>query len=178
MRIDFYTKAVLTIIAGALVWLCVAATPLGTPVTAQGTPALTHVVIGGWVDASGTQHRLPVPNTAIASLPVASHAPMTTAGPTTAPPAQAPAPPTANRPANWNTMTAADQTQWLACQQDPANCGTTASASGATAGRTTAKPAPAQQQTRVQCAATTQRGTRCSRMAEPGGQFCWQHKGL
>jgi micrococcal nuclease len=33
-------------------------------------------------------------------------------------------------------------------------------------------PAPA---TRQQCAATTQKGTRCSRMANPGSSYCWQH---
>jgi len=38
----------------------------------------------------------------------------------------------------------------------------------------TAKPVlPA---TRTQCAATTQRGTRCARMADLGSAYCWQHK--
>ena len=35
---------------------------------------------------------------------------------------------------------------------------------------TGAKPA------REQCAAKTQKGTRCSRLAEPGSAYCWQHK--
>jgi hypothetical protein len=29
---------------------------------------------------------------------------------------------------------------------------------------------------RTQCAATTKKGVRCSRMAEPGSAYCWQHK--
>ena len=37
MRIDLYTRAVLTVIALCLVWLCVVLTPIGTPVRAQGT---------------------------------------------------------------------------------------------------------------------------------------------
>ena len=35
MRIDLYTRVVLTVIAMCLVWLCVVLTPLGTPVSAQ-----------------------------------------------------------------------------------------------------------------------------------------------
>lgn len=35
-----------------------------------------------------------------------------------------------------------------------------------------ATPAPAARQ---RCAATTQRGTQCLRMAQPGRAFCWQH---
>lgn len=27
-----------------------------------------------------------------------------------------------------------------------------------------------------QCAATTRKGTRCSRRADPGSNYCWQHK--
>jgi hypothetical protein len=29
--------------------------------------------------------------------------------------------------------------------------------------------------TRQQCAATTKKGTRCSRLAQPGRAYCWQH---
>ena len=51
MHADRYTKTVLTIIAAALVWLCIVLTPAGTPLSAQ-TPALTQdamrVVIAGW----------------------------------------------------------------------------------------------------------------------------------
>ena len=35
MRIDTYTRVVLTVIAACLMWLCVVGTPVGTPVSAQ-----------------------------------------------------------------------------------------------------------------------------------------------
>ena len=38
------------------------------------------------------------------------------------------------------------------------------------------KAKAAQGQTRRRCAATTQKGTQCSRYAAPGSSFCWQHK--
>ena len=52
MTIDRYTKTVLTIIAAALVWLCIIHTPTGTALNAQ-VPADTsqppmRVVIAGW----------------------------------------------------------------------------------------------------------------------------------
>jgi hypothetical protein len=49
MHVDRYTKTILTIIAAALVWLCIVLTPAGTPVSAQ-TPAqdAMRVVIAGW----------------------------------------------------------------------------------------------------------------------------------
>ena len=28
----------------------------------------------------------------------------------------------------------------------------------------------------AQCAATTKKGKQCSRQAEPGSAYCWQHK--
>ena len=46
MRIDLYTKAVLTGILGCLMWLCIALTPVGTPVQAQLGP--TQVVLAGF----------------------------------------------------------------------------------------------------------------------------------
>jgi hypothetical protein len=46
MRIDLYTKVVLTGILGCLVWLCLALTPIGTPVQAQLAP--TQVVLTGY----------------------------------------------------------------------------------------------------------------------------------
>lgn len=64
MRTDLYTKAVLTLIAGALVYLCVALTPIGTPVSAQA--GASHVRITGWVDDRGGVHAL----TADEGLPV------------------------------------------------------------------------------------------------------------
>ena len=52
MTTDRYTKTVLTIIAAALVWLCIIQTPIGTALMAQtaadtSQPA-TRVVIAGW----------------------------------------------------------------------------------------------------------------------------------
>ncbi len=52
MRVDVYTKAVLTVIAGCLLWMCVRSA--GTPVAAQAaTPLLSAlpaqpVVVVGW----------------------------------------------------------------------------------------------------------------------------------
>jgi hypothetical protein len=46
LRIDLYTKLVLTGILGCLIWLCVALTPIGTPVQAQAEPG--QVVIAGY----------------------------------------------------------------------------------------------------------------------------------
>ncbi len=55
MPTDHYTRLVLSIIAAALVWLCIVLTPLGTPVSAQlGAP--TPVVLTGWQDANGRVH--------------------------------------------------------------------------------------------------------------------------
>ena len=57
MRIDLYTKAVLTIIAACLVYLA-----LGGPSVlsvARAEPETTRVVITGWVDATGTVQQLP-----------------------------------------------------------------------------------------------------------------------
>lgn len=67
MRPDLYTKTVLTVIAAALLYLCAASAPIGTPVQAQLGP--TQVVIAGWYD-SGQQRVVPL--TAAAGLPVAS----------------------------------------------------------------------------------------------------------
>jgi hypothetical protein len=46
MRIDLYTKTILTGIFGCLVWLCVTAGPVGTPVQAQLGP--TPVIVAGY----------------------------------------------------------------------------------------------------------------------------------
>jgi hypothetical protein len=58
---DRYVKTVLTIIAAALVWLCVVLTPIGVTVGAQpsgtaGPP--TRVVLVGWQDRDGFLHAL------------------------------------------------------------------------------------------------------------------------
>lgn len=40
-----------------------------------------------------------------------------------------------------------------------------------------AEPGATQADDPARCAAVTQSGTRCSREAEPGGLYCWQHAG-
>jgi hypothetical protein len=46
MKVDVYTKIVLTGIFGCLLWLCVVLTPIGMPVQAQAAP--TPVVLAGF----------------------------------------------------------------------------------------------------------------------------------
>jgi tRNA G37 N-methylase TrmD len=52
MQVDRYTKIMLTVIAAALVWLCVVLTPMGTSLNAQTAAVATQpamrVVIAGW----------------------------------------------------------------------------------------------------------------------------------
>lgn len=49
MHVDRYTKIVLTLILAALTYLCVAVTPVGTPVNAQeGVTPTTRVILVGW----------------------------------------------------------------------------------------------------------------------------------
>jgi|Tabmets5t2r1_1033131.scaffolds.fasta_scaffold257401_1 hypothetical protein len=55
MRIDLYTRMMLTIIAACLVWLSFGVPSLATPMQAQG---VTHVVISGWMDEKGITHSL------------------------------------------------------------------------------------------------------------------------
>ena len=70
MRIDVYTKVILTIIAACLVYLSLGARAL-IPV-ARAEPDGSRVLITGWVDADGRVQRLPsapAPGRALA-LPV------------------------------------------------------------------------------------------------------------
>jgi hypothetical protein len=123
MKVDVYTKVVLTGIFGCLLWLCVALTPLGIPVQAQVGP--TQVVLagfqqGGQVLQFGSSTGLPVtvltPTSATAPQPFhGGLAPSTPASPVVA-------------------------------------------RSSAVA------PVPNQPAARQQCAATTKRGARCSRL--------------
>jgi hypothetical protein len=53
MKIDFYTKGVLTLIAACLLYLCVGNSAASINVSAQ-TPAAARVFIAGWVDRTGT----------------------------------------------------------------------------------------------------------------------------
>jgi len=69
MRIDAYTKVVLTVIAACLIWLSLGGTSLLPTVHAQAT---THVLVDGWVDGKGETHQLPSYNAAVLSgVPVA-----------------------------------------------------------------------------------------------------------
>jgi len=53
MKIDLYTKTVLTGILGCLFWLCAVLTPISTPVQAQFGP--TSVIIAGYSATGGVQ---------------------------------------------------------------------------------------------------------------------------
>lgn len=72
IAIDTYTKFVLTVIAGCLLWLCLA--PVLRPVTVAAQPT-ERVAIAGWIDQNGNEIRLPA-RTGIgpAGLPVAGSA--------------------------------------------------------------------------------------------------------
>jgi putative hemolysin len=133
MKVDWYTKTVLTVIAGALLYLCVAMTPVGTPISAQ--PEAQRVVIAGW-ENEGRRVNL----TSTAGLPVVD--------------------------------TGAAGAVGLTMPKAPA-AGTAATSS---APRALAAPAPSSS-TRIQCQATTKKGSQCSRMANAGARYCWQHGG-
>jgi hypothetical protein len=83
MRIDLYTKAVLTVIALCLVYLCIDRASLSATVEAQAQEGqfqrqlLQRVVIAGWLDGEGRERRLPTtPNdTGPRPLPVLDAAP-------------------------------------------------------------------------------------------------------
>ena len=65
MRIDLYTKAVLTVIALCLVYLCIERASITSTVQAQAQEGqfqrqlLQRVVIAGWLDSEGQERRLP-----------------------------------------------------------------------------------------------------------------------
>jgi hypothetical protein len=58
MRIDAYTKAVLTIIAVALVWIAAGGPSTVPAVAAQIQPA-QRVILVGWEDRLGYEYKLP-----------------------------------------------------------------------------------------------------------------------
>ena len=64
MRIDLYTKTVLTVIALCLVYLCIDRASLASTVQAQAQEGqfqrtlLQRVVIAGWLDENGQERRL------------------------------------------------------------------------------------------------------------------------
>lgn len=74
ITIDRYTKAVLTIIAASLIWLCLASGVATTPIEAQSN-APQRVIVSGWADENGYVHSFPPQkvggsSTAAAALPV------------------------------------------------------------------------------------------------------------
>jgi len=77
MRIDFYTKFVLTVIAACLVWLSLGGPTFLTVAEAQTLQAGAsvndnRVLISGWVDSTGNVHNLSDPSRAnVPGVPVA-----------------------------------------------------------------------------------------------------------
>ena len=77
MRIDPYTKFVLTVIAVCLVWLSLGGPALLTVAQAQAAQtgvnvAHDRVLIAGWVDSTGNVHNLSDPSRAnVPGVPVA-----------------------------------------------------------------------------------------------------------
>jgi hypothetical protein len=59
MRIDLYTRVMLTIIAACLVWLSFGGPSLVTAAQAQQAQVETRVLIAGWIDDSGKTRKLP-----------------------------------------------------------------------------------------------------------------------
>lgn len=139
MRIDLYTKTVMTVIAAALLYLCVALTPIGTPVQAQ--PGVQRVVIAGW---EFNQKTVPLSNKT--GMPVYIHGTAPTSAESTGAPIPVP----------------------------PVSSSSSTSTPRALAAPRAAAPATA---TRIQCQATTKKGSQCSRMANAGARYCWQHGG-
>lgn len=64
MRIDWYTRTVLTAIAACLMWLCL--NSIATPAEAQSG----RVIIAGWVDDRGTTYKLPRRDSGTESAPL------------------------------------------------------------------------------------------------------------
>ena len=57
MRIDFYTKCVLTVIALCLVWLSLGGPTILPAALAQPLPGGERVLLAGWVDEAGYIHK-------------------------------------------------------------------------------------------------------------------------
>lgn len=73
VKIDWYTRTLLTIIAASLVWLCFSSGFVSTVVEAQSAPQ--KIVVVGWSDENGYVHLFPSrkiggSSTAPAALPV------------------------------------------------------------------------------------------------------------
>ena len=72
MRLDWYTKFVLSVIAACLVWLSLGGPAIlpGAQAQSRGAGSDNRVVISGWVDATGQTHLLN-PAGPSAGIPVA-----------------------------------------------------------------------------------------------------------
>lgn len=57
VKVDWYLRTVLTIIAACLVWLCISSSPVTTSVEAQS--GQQKVIVAGWSDSAGYVHRFP-----------------------------------------------------------------------------------------------------------------------
>jgi hypothetical protein len=57
VRIDLYTKAILTVIAGCLMWLCLGTSGVLTSLQAQS--GSNRVILAGWAGPNGVIHQLP-----------------------------------------------------------------------------------------------------------------------
>lgn len=68
-----------------------------------------------------------------------------------------------------------DSLQRLVCYD--ALAGRTAAAPSPAPAATAPAPARATEYRSSRCAATTKKGTQCSRSAKPGSSYCWQHGG-
>jgi hypothetical protein len=91
MKVDLYTKTILTGILGCLVWLCTLQSPIATPLEAQVGP--TSVIIAGYSGGGGT-HGLDsgLPVRTVGGVGSASTAPMplvSSPAPSAAPTSQA-----------------------------------------------------------------------------------------
>lgn len=127
MKIDLYTKLILTGILACLLWLCVALTPVGAPAHAQLGP--TSVIIAGFGSPSGVQG-------IERGLPVAMVQGSSALGPTTAPsavptpavPSSLAAAPAPSRPPRTAAPTQQVSVRCQATTQKGAQCKRTAKA--------------------------------------------------
>jgi hypothetical protein len=55
MKVDLYTRALLTVIAACLLWICVDRL-LTAPIEAQS--GYGRMIIAGWLDEKGNEHKL------------------------------------------------------------------------------------------------------------------------
>lgn len=74
MRLDLYTKTLLTVIAACLVWMSLGGPSLLVPASAQQqsrSSGYERVLIAGWIDQTGNEHPLSPGSLAVTSgIPV------------------------------------------------------------------------------------------------------------